>query len=147
MDKKYVRYDEVLSVSEILNYALMIDKFEEGEIDYKKLQALFLDSNHSLKVEPYDISKVTITKEKWKLVKERYLKGEYLPSDIRHYIIDGNIIFYMDYKAIEVLANAGVPKYQSIYLSILKWELRNNNQFNDELQEKINGLESKILKK
>lgn len=144
MDKNYIKYDTVLSVSEIIEYALMIDKFEEGSIDFFKLQNLFLSNNVSLNVEPYDLSEIIVTKDKGKVIRDRYIKGNYLPSDIRHYIINGNIIFNIDYKVIELLANAGVPKYQTLFLAILKSELRNSNNYANILEEKIAKLESKV---
>ncbi len=143
MDKKYERYDKVLNISEIIEYALMIDKFEEGSIDFKRLQALFLNNNVSLTVEPYKISE-TVNKEKRKEIKERYINGNYLPSDILNYIINGHIIFNIDYKVIELLANAGVVKYQTLFLSILKSQLRDSNIYSNILEEKINKLESKV---
>ena len=129
-DIKYVRYEDVLTDNEILLYAQIINRFEKGEIDFQTLKSLFL--NNGVNIEPVlnDFSKKMMTISEADVIKERISEQKYLYSDINYFILNSNefknVVFRMDYKVIELLANYGFPDYQKTMISILTTQLKNS---------------------
>ena len=127
---KYVRYDAALTDKEILSYALIIDRFKRGEINYKELEKLF--GGLGLAVEPvlYDYTKRMISIREANIIEERHLSKNYLPADIRGYILNSydrsiiDVMFMMDRKVIEVLADYGMSEYQLELINILRTQIR-----------------------
>lgn len=126
--KKYIRYDEALTDNEILLYSQIIIKFEKGEIDFQTLKNIFM--NYGVTVEPkiYDFSKDRMTIFEADIIKKRISEQKYLYSDVKYFILNSkefkDVAFRIDYKAIELLANSGIPEYQENMISILKTQLR-----------------------
>lgn len=153
----YVRYENALTDEEILLYAQMINKFKNDEIDFKRLQNMFL--NQGVMIEPtlIDFSKKLTTLSEADIIRERISKQNYLYSDIHNFVLNSNrfknVVFYMDYKAIEVLANFGIPEYQNTLISILKTQLRHSYDKDENVaaerakwRKKIDELESQLSK-
>ena len=126
--KDYKRYDEVLNDDEILKCALLIDKYKKGTIDFNELLKEAESIGITIKPILIDFSTKMETIEQRKVIKERLDNNNYIYEDIRGFLLDiddKKVIFYMDYKAIEILAKAGLPDYIVSIISILEWEIRN----------------------
>lgn len=153
MEKKdCINYTYVLTDNEILTYALLIDKFEEKEIDYKTLKNMFLEYNVNLDVVTKDYSASQLPLEE---INRRQQEENYTSGDITSYILNSeeykNVDFKIDYTAMEILANANVEKYQTILIDILKFQLMNSHDTNEILaaerrkwKKRINELESQL---
>lgn len=128
--KKYIRYDEALTDNEILLYSQIIIQFENGEIDFQTLKNMFM--NYGVTVEPMinDFSKHMMTISEADIIKKRISEQKYLYSDVNYFILNSkefkDVAFCIDYKAIELLANSGIPEYQETMISILKTQLRHS---------------------
>lgn len=125
---KYISYAEALTDNEILLYSQIINQFKNGEIDFKTLRNLFLNNGVIIEPIPNNFSKKTMTISETDIIKKRISEQKYLYSDINCFILNSNefknVVFRMDYKAIELLANYGVPEYQETMISILMTQLR-----------------------
>ena len=139
-DKQYVRYEEALTDNEILLYAQMINRFKKNEIDFQSLKSLFLNDGVNIEGVPNDFSKKMMTISEANDLKGRISEQKYLYSDIDYFILNSNefkdIIFRMDYKAIELLANSGDSEYQKTMISILMTQLEHSYDGNKELAAK-----------
>ncbi len=126
-DKKYVRYDMALTDNEILQYALIIDQYEKGKIDNQTLRNLFLDKGVTIEPRFHDYSKMLLLSSVGAM-KKRILEGNYVYNDVDCFVLNSegfkNVVFRMDRKAIEVLADYGIPEYQEALLGILSYQLR-----------------------
>lgn len=146
--KNYILYEDVLTDDEILLYGQMIDKFKTGEIDFKTLESMFLSLGITIETTLFDFSKTMMSIEEANIVRERISKQDYLYSDIHYFILNSNrfknVIFCIDYKAIEVLANAGMPKYQNTLISILKTQLRYSDDKDKTLVKKRENWKTRI---
>ena len=104
-DIKYVRYEEALTDNEILLYAQIINQFKKGEIDFQTLKSLFLNNGVNIEPVPNDFSKKMMTISEADVIKKRISEQKYLYSDINYFILNSNefknVVFHMDYKAIE----------------------------------------------
>ena len=126
-DKEYIGYEEALTDNEILLFSKIILEFKNGGIDLESLKNIFL--NKGITVEPiyYDICRRMITVMDANNIKKRILEGKSMYNDIDYFILNSNdfnnVVFRLDYKAIEVLANYGIPEFQNTLISILKWQL------------------------
>lgn len=138
---EYIRYDVALTDNEILQYSQIIDQFKKGEINFHTLQNMFL--NEGITIEPVvnDYSKLPLTPEV-DVIKKRISEQNYLYSDINYFVLNSsefkNVVFRIDYKAIELLANYGMPEYQSAMISTLTTQLRHaySNEKDDKLEAK-----------
>lgn len=124
----YIGYEKALTDNEILMYAQMIVQFKNGEIDFMDLKSMFLNYGITIEAIPNNFSKKTMTVNEANNIKKRILEQNYLYEDINYFILNStefkNIVFRIDYKAIEVLANNGIPEYQEIMISILMTQLK-----------------------
>lgn len=147
--KNYIRYEDVLTDDEILLYGQMIDKFKTGEIDFKTLESMFLSQGITIETTLVDFSKTMMSIEEANIVRERISKQNYLYSDIHYFILNSNrfknVIFCIDYKVIEVLANAGMPEYQNTLISILKTQLRYSDDKDKTLVKKRENWRTRII--
>ena len=97
-------------------------------------------SNYGISVELIlnDFSKRMMTISQAEELKKRITEKQYIYSDIDRYILNSNdfknVIFCIDYKAIEVLANSGIPEYQETMMSILKTMLRHSYDKDEKLK-------------
>jgi len=132
-EKKYIWYSDALTDNEILQYALIINQFKNNEIDFQTLKELFW--NKRIKIIPslvYPSTKKKLTISQLEELKKRFLERKYLYSDINYFILNSNkfkfknVIFHMDYKVIELLANYGLPEYQEAMISILMNKLKHS---------------------
>lgn len=134
---KYIKYDEALTDNEILIYSQIIDQFKHNEIDLASLKNIFLNYGVIIEAVPNDFSKKMMTKSEANIINKRISEGKYLYSDVNYFILNSNkfknVIFYMDYKAIELLANYGIPEYQEAMISILSTQLRHSYDKDDKL--------------
>ena len=157
-DIKYVRYEEALTDNEILLYAQIINQFEKGEIDFQTLKSLFLNNGVNIEPVPNDFSKKMMTISEADVIKKRISEQKYLYSDINYFILNSNefknVVFHMDYKAIELLANYGVPEYQETMISILMTQLKHSYDKDEKLaaerskwRRRIAELKSSLSKK
>lgn len=126
----YISYDKALTDNEILLYSKIIDKFKNGEIDFTNLKGIFLNYGVMIEAIPNDFSKKINTITEASIIRQRILEKKYHYDDINHFILNSdelkNIVFRIDYKAIEVLANYGVPEYQEAMISILMMQLKHS---------------------
>lgn len=90
-------------------------------------------------------------------ISNRISEQNYLYDDINCFILNSsefkNIVFRIDYKAIEVLANHGVPEYQEAMISILMTQLKHSYDKDENLvierskwRRRINELKSQLSK-
>ena len=137
---KCLRYEDALTDNEIFTYAKLIDQFEKGESDYSALKSDFLLQGVNLEAIPVDISNKMMTVNDAEDYKKRVSEQKYISDDISGYLLNAedykNVIFYMDYKAIEVLANHGIPEYQQKLIGILSTQLTHSSDSNDEISAK-----------
>ena len=114
--EKYIRYDEALTDNEILTYSQIINQFRNGEIDFSDLKKIFLSYGVDINPVAKDISNKFMTISEANSIKKRISEQKYLYNDINYFILNSNnfknIVFVIDYKAIELLANHGIPEYQ-----------------------------------
>lgn len=124
----YVSYEDALTDNEILLYSQIVDQFKNGEIDFTILKSLFLNCGVTIEVKIKDFSKSIRRISKANTIKQRVLEENYLYNDIDYFILNSdefkNVVFRIDYKAIEVLANFGIPEYQKKMISILMTQIR-----------------------
>ena len=127
---KYVKYDEALTDNEILLYAQIINQFKKGVIDFQTLKCLFLDNGVNIELDLNDFSKRMMTISEADVIKKRLSEQKYLYSDINYFILNSNefknVLFCIDYKAIELLASHGDLEYQETMISILMTQLKNS---------------------
>lgn len=122
----FTRYENILTDKEILEYALLINNFKHERINFSNLRNIFWAQHKiNLQIMPIDIShRKLLPKEEI----TRRINENYNYNDIKAYVLSSdefqNVVFYMDRKAIELLANAGIPEYQKELASILMLELR-----------------------
>lgn len=124
----FTRYENILTDKEILEYALLINNFKHERINFSNLKNIFW-AQHKITLQI--LTSFNLSIRKTLLKKEeviRYLNDDYNYNDIKAYVLSSdefqNVVFYMDRKAIELLANAGIPEYQKELASILMLELR-----------------------
>jgi len=145
----YIGYEEILTDNEILTYAHIIDRFKNDEINFDELKEQFL--NHDIIIEPilYDYSTTKMTTAQAEIIEKRLSKQNYIYDDISKFILNSNefknIVFCLDYKAIEILANSGMPEYQNIMINILKTQLKYSS-YSSSTDKKLN-LERRKWKK
>ena len=143
-----IRYSSVLTNNEIFLYAQMVDLFRKDEIDFITLKKMFL--NYGITMEPVleNISQRKMPLSEAKSMKERLEKQEYFYSEIRHFILNSedfkNVYFCIDYDAIEILADHGIPEYQEAMVSILTTRLKNSSDSNEELRSRRSMWKRKI---
>lgn len=156
-EANYFRYEDALTDNEILLYAQIINQFKNGEIDFTNLKNEFLKYGVTIEVELHDFSKKMMTIEQADIFRKRISEQNYFYHDVHHFILNSNefknVIFYMDYKAIEILANHGIPEYQQTMISILTTQLRHSYDKDETLAVKrnkwrrqINELKSQLSK-
>lgn len=157
-DNKYVRYEEALTDNEILSYAQMVDKFSKDEINYHTLKDFFNNNGVNVQPVPNDFSNRMMTIDQADEIKKRIVEEKYLYDDINYFLLDSNdfknVVFRIDYKAIEVLANSGNPEYQQTLISILMTQLSHSSDKDEEMVAKrskwrrqISELEDSLAKK
>ena len=133
----YIRYEKALTDNEILLYSQIIDRFKNGEIDFINLKNIFLTYGITIEVVPNDFSKIMMTIVEDDTIKKRISENKYLYGDINYFVLNSsefkNIAFRIDYKAIEVLANYGIPEYQETMISILMTQLKHSYDKDDAL--------------
>lgn len=156
--KNYIRYDEVLTDEEILMYAKVIDQFKRENIQFIDVKSIFLKQGIELDVKTNDFSLTKMTAEQANIINKRIIEQNYIYNDINYFVLNSanfkNVIFIMDYKAIEVLANSGMREYQQTLIGILKTQLRISYDKDEILtkkrsqwKRKIDELESQLSKK
>ena len=154
-DNYYTKYDEALTDNEIYNYALIVDEFMIGKITYKELQEKFSEL-YGIDVSVEINSKSGLTLEERADFANRLIKEDYNYNDIAGFILNGrylnNVLFKMDYKAIEVLADNNIPHYMEAYKRILETQLHYSYDKNEKLKaernmwkRKIEELENKLV--
>lgn len=135
-NNKYIRYDQALTDNEILTYSQAINEFKNGRIDFTSLKNIFL--NYGITIEPVleDFSRTMMTVNEANIIKKRISEQNYIYSDVDYFILNGhefaNVVFRLDYKAIEILANYGIPEYQETLISILKTQLKLSYDMNED---------------
>ena len=126
-NNNYVRYNDALTDNEILLCAQIINKFKKNEIDFQTLKVLFLNHGIDIEAVPNDYHKRKITVDEAKAIEKRISDQKYNYDDIDYFILSSkdfnDVIFRMDYKAVEILANYGDPEYQRILISTLTFQL------------------------
>lgn len=121
------------------------------------LKSLFLNHGITIEAIPIDFSKKMITVTEANTISNRISEQNYLYDDINCFILNSsefkNIVFRIDYKAIEVLANHGVPEYQEAMISILMTQLKHSYDKDENLvierskwRRRINELKSQLSK-
>ena len=157
-DRNYIGYDKALTDNEILLYSQMVDRFKNGEIDFANLKSMFLDYGIKIEAIPKDYSKKMMTVIEANTIKKRILDEKFLYSDINYFILNSskfkNVVFRIDYKAIEILANYGIPEYQNMMISILMMQLKHSYDKDEYLsvernkwKRRINELKLELSKK
>ena len=154
----YIGYQKALTDNEILLYSQIIAQFKNGEIDFTNLKSIFLNYGITIEAILNDFSKRMMTITEADTIKKRISEKNYLYGDINYFVLNSsefkNVIFRMDYKAIEVLANYGMPEYQEIMISILMTQLRHSYDKDENLtaerskwKRRIDELKSQLSKK
>lgn len=137
----YTRYDEILTDKEIYNYALIVDEFMKGQITYKELQEKF-SKEYGIEVNADATIRTIMTLEEFNDFCNRKSREDYEYNDISCFILSGkdfrNVLFRLDYKAIEVLANNNVRYYMEVYKAILETQIRHSYDKNEKLKAKRN---------
>ena len=130
-NKDYVLYPSALTDKQILEFALILDQFQEKEIDFPTMIKLYQDLGVSVEPVFTDYEKHTINRNQLEAIRERRARQEYTYEDLSHLSMEvnhiKNVIFRIDHKAIRVLAAAGYTKYQKILLGILQSQIRLDN--------------------
>lgn len=156
-DVKYVRYDVALTDNEILLYSQIVNQFKHNEIDFLNLKNIFLSYGIVLDVILCDFSKRKMTISDGEIFEKRISEQKYLYSDINYFVLNSdkfkNVLFTLDSKAIEILANYGISEYQETMISILKTQLRYSFDKDEKLEverskwrRRIVELESELVK-
>ena len=126
----YIGYEKALTDNEILMCSQIINQFKNGEIDFTNLKSIFLNYGITIEVILNDFSKKMMTITEADIIKKRISEKNYLYEDINYFILNStefkNIVFRIDYKAIEILANYGIPEYQETMISILMKQLEHS---------------------
>ncbi len=118
-------YSDVLTDDQIYEYASLIDEFDSGKINYHELKQRFAAKGITLGVTLYFYGDEGLprTAEEAKALKARIASESYVPRDISKFTLKGiiqqDVIFCIDYKAIEVLAKRGNQKYMQTLNNIL----------------------------
>lgn len=144
----YIRYEKALTDNEILLYSQMIAQFKTGEIDFTSLKRMFLNYGITIKAIPNDFSEKMLTITEADIIKKRISEQNYLYGDINYFVLNSsefkNIVFRIDYKAIEILANYGIPEYQETLISILMTQLKNSYDKDENLAAERNKWKRRI---
>ena len=154
----YIGYEKALTDNEILLYSQIIVQFKNGEIDFTNLKSIFLNYGITIEAIPNDFSKRMMTITEAVTIKKRISEKNYLYDDINYFVLNSsefkNIVFRIDYKAIEVLANYGMPEYQETMISILMTQLKHSYDKDENLaaerskwKRRIDELKSQLSKK
>ena len=154
----YIGYEKALTDNEILLYSQIIAQFKNGEIDFTNLKSIFLNYGITIEAIPNDFSKRMMTITEADTIKKRISEKNYLYGDINYFVLNSsefkNVVFRIDYKAIEVLANYGMPEYQEIMISILMTQLKHSYDKDENLtverskwKRRIDELKSQLSKK
>lgn len=144
----YIEYEKALTDQEILFYSQIITQFKDGKIDFANLKNTFLNYGVEIDAILYDFStqKTTITDAETR--NKRVKEQNYLYSDINYFVLTStdfrNVVFRIDYKAIEVLSNYGIPEYQEIMISILKTQLKNSYNKDETIEAERNKWKRRI---
>ena len=135
----YTRYDEILTDKEIYNYALIVDEFMKGQISYKELKEKF---SNEFGIEVNADADYSRAKGEFNDYCNRVSRENYDYNDIVYFILSGkdfkNVLFRLDYKAIEVLANNNIRYYMEVYKVILETQIRHSYDKNEKLKVKRN---------
>lgn len=144
----YIRYEKALTDNEILLYSQIITQFKNGEINFKNLKNIFLNNGITIEAIPIDFSNKMMTIAEANTIKKRISEENYLYDDIDYFVLNSsefkNIVFRIDYKAIEVLANFGMPEYQKTMISLLMTQLNHSNDNDENLTVKRNKWKRRI---
>ena len=144
----YTRYDETLTDKEIYNYALIVDEFMKGQITYKELQEKFSEE-YGIEVNADATIRTIMTLEEFNDFCDRISREDYEYNDISWFVLSGkdfrNVLFRLDYKAIEVLANNNVRYYMEVYKAILETQIRHSYDKNEELKAKRNMWKRRVV--
>ena len=147
-DNKYIRYDVALTDNEILLYSQIIDQFKKNEIDFQTLRNIFFINGINIEPIPRNFSKKMLTISEASVINKRISEQKYLYNDIDYFILNSNefknIIFCIDYKAIELLANYGIPEYQETMILILTSQLIHSYDKDEQLAAKRSKWERRI---
>lgn len=122
----YNKYDTILSDEEILRYALMIDEFKIGKIDFKNLESKMQSIGVVIKPKYKDPSNLKLV-ERAKEMKERIEHNKPNYSDIECFLMDiadKKVDFRLDYKAIKLLADSGKKNYIDHFIGLLDYAIR-----------------------
>lgn len=136
-ETNYIGFEKALTDNEILLYSQLIIQFKNKEINFKKLEKIFLNYEITIEAIPNDIKRpISITEAN--TIKKRILEKDYLYDDINYFVLNSskfkNVVFRIDdYKAIEVLANYGIPEYQEAMIGILMTQLKHSSNMNENL--------------
>ena len=109
--KDAIYYYDVLTEQEIVDYGTIIADFKDGLCSYKDLKKKFMKFGIEVTPNMCDLSTKLMTLDMAKEVVKRLSKEEYLPTDIRSFVLNGNgisnIFIWCDINLITVLANNG----------------------------------------
>ena len=144
-NQEYVCYEDVLTDKEIVLCAQLIDDFTEKKINYKELEQKFLSMG--ITIQPLLRQRPRILwfsgipskeiEDNFKIADERIAKKEYLACDIDNYVLNSekfkNVLFNIDDKAVELLANAGNLKYKCYLIDELKERLKRSDDSTPEM--------------
>lgn len=127
-NNELINYGDILTDKEILVYARILDAFAKKRINYQSLEKLFAENGVNVRPLLYDNS-IYLTMADYNAAHERFARKEYVYSDIRSFILSNNefqnIMFGLDYKSVEVLANSGDLEYKECLRIILKTFMKN----------------------
>ncbi|MBQ4262642.1 MAG: hypothetical protein IJB83_00155 [Bacilli bacterium] len=144
----YVRYEKALTDNEILLYSQIINQFKNRELDFTNLKNMFLNYGITIEAVPFHFSEKMMTVIEADAINKRISEQNYQYGDINYFILNSdefkNIIFCMDYKAIEVLANYGISEYQETMISILTTQLNQSYDKDDNLAAERNKWKRRI---
>lgn len=144
----YTGYEKALTDNEILLYSQMITRFKNGEIDFTDLKSMFLNYGIMIEAVPNDFSKKMMTITEADAIKKRISEQNYLYDDINYFILNGdefkNVVFRIDYKAIEVLAKYGITEYQETMISLLMTQLKHSYDKDENLMTERNKWKRRI---
>ena len=143
-----IDYDEALTNNEILKYSIIVNQFKDGKIDYQTLKEMFLNMGISIEPIHVDVSKMKAPIGVRFSISKRIKEQKYLYDDIKYFILNSNdiknVIFIIGYKAIELLADYGIPEYQERMISLLKFELNHTYDNDAKMKAKRNVIKRRI---
>ena len=148
---KNVYFNDVLTEQEIVNYGTIVADFFDGLCSYKDLRKKFMKYGIEVTPSMQDISKKKMTLDMAKKVIERFGRDEYLPDDIRCFILNGNgvsnVFIWRDINLITVLADNGNMRAKKQLKDSYEFQINYLKKYGfQEHEDYINELTAKSIK-